>query len=338
MKTSAFYLSVRLAALLMPVLPGCRTVPIPYPNSLAEGRFKWGVALDGYPIASDRLEKVEQETGVAADLVVFFMAWPEHGHLPAVFPFETLNAIHDHGAIPCLTWEPMYFKDGDEHAISARAILSGEYDAYISSFARHAARWNKRMIIRFAHEMNLARYHWGGTAEEYGPDSPGLYKQMFRYVVKRFREYGANNVLWAFNPNAESVPQEAWNNIAAYYPGCDFVDLLGIDGYNWGATQNIQQHGWNSRWQTFEQIFGAAHSELRALDDSKPLFIFETSSVCAGGEQSLWLADALETSRDWNIDGMVWFHADKENDWRLQADSARVLRNFIKNKNATTIE
>lgn len=329
MKTNRLFPSIMLAFSLLYVLLGCRTASVSESNPLAEGRFKWGIALDGYPITSDRLEKVEQETGVAADLIVFFMAWPEHGHQPAVFPLETLNAIHDYGAIPCLTWEPMYFKDGAEHAISARAILSGKYDAYIASFARHTAQWNKPLIIRFAHEMNLSRYHWGGTAAEYGPDSPGLYKQMFRYVVKRFRENGANNVLWAFCPNAESVPHEAWNTIEAYYPGCDFVDVLGIDGYNWGTTQNIEKHGWNSRWQTFGEIFGSAYAALRAMNRNKHLLIFETASVNVGGSQSQWLEDALKTSRAWDIDGMIWFHEDKENDWRLQPDSARVLRRFI---------
>ncbi len=338
MKTRVFCLSFLLPALIMPALFGCRTVPAPQPNPLAGDRFKWGIALDGYPITPERLVQARQEIGASADLVVFFMAWPEHGYLHAIFPRETLNAIHDHGAIPCLTWEPMYFKDGDENAISARAVLSGEYDAYITDFAQQAARWNKPLIIRFAHEMNLSRYHWGGAAKDYGPDSPGLYREMFRHVVHRFRENGAHNVLWAFSPNAESVPREAWNNIAAYYPGGDVVDYVGIDGYNWGTTQNIEQHGWNSRWLAFEEIFRAAYSELRALDASKPLFIFETASVSAGGNQSQWLVDALETSRDWGVDGMVWFHADKENDWRLQADSARLLRHFIQDKTGTATE
>ena len=226
----------------------------------------------------------------------------------------------------------MYFKNGDEMVIPAHAILSGEYDVYIAAFAQEAAQWDKPLIIRFAHEMNLSRYHWGGTAAEYGPKSPALYRKMFRYVVDRFRGKDAGNVLWAFCPNAESVPQEAWNTIAAYYPGGDVVDYFGIDGYNWGPTQNIEQHGWNSRWQTFKEIFSRAHSELRVLDASKPLLIFETASVDVGSSQSQWLADALETSRLLGIDGMVWFQADKENDWRLQPDSARVLRRFMQDK------
>ncbi len=293
---------------------------------------RWGVALDGYPITSDRLVQAAAETGKYPDVVVFFKAWPQQGDVPGEFPLSSLEAIHSAGAVPCLTWEPMWLGlDGREHAIPAPEILKGQYDIYLKTFASKLAQWRHPMIIRFAHEMNLSRYHWGGSLSEYGPANPERYRKMFAYVVDICRGQGADNVLWAFCPNAESVPQADWNQIAQFYPGDDVVDIFGIDGYNWGTTQTLTEHGWRSSWQSFQQIFSQPRAQLRALNSHKPLIIFETASVTAGGSQEQWLEQALKKAHEWNLSALIWFQALKENDWRIQPAAKRLLENLEKN-------
>jgi hypothetical protein len=310
-------------------LSGCRT---PTEEILTRGAFTWGVALDGYPLTPERLAAVSQEISIPSDRIVFFMLWPEKGNVPGGFPLDTLNAIHAEGALPCLTWEPMFLKDNREVTISAQAILSGEYDVFITAFAKAAAQWKKPLLIRFAHEMNLSRYHWGGTDAAYGLNSPELYKQMFRYLVSQFDKQQADNVLWAFCPNAESVPHAPWNTISAYYPGDDVVDCLGVDGYNWGTTQTLEKNGWNSHAKSFDEIFRPAVTELRTLSKHKPLFVFETASVTQDGCQHYWLAHAIEATRTLGLDGITWFHVNKEIDWRLQAESAGTLKRIWQDK------
>jgi hypothetical protein len=307
---------------------GCQTSQTPT-EILTRDVFTWGIALDGYPLTPERLAAIKSEIGIPAKRIVFFMLWPERGNEPGIFPLETLNAIHTEGALPCLTWEPMFLKGEGEVAISAQSILAGKYDVFITAFAKAAAQWKKPLLIRFAHEMNLSRYHWGGTDVAYGPNSPDLYKQMFRYIVTQFDKQKAHNVLWAFCPNAESVPQATWNTISAYYPGDDVVDCLGVDGYNWGTTQTREKQGWNSRWQTFGEIFLPAIIELRALSPIKPLLVFETASVAQDGRQDEWLTNAVQTAKALNVDGLTWFHTNKENDWRLQPESSRALQQVL---------
>jgi beta-mannanase len=170
--------------------------------------------------------------------------------------------------------------------------------------------------------MNLARYHWGGGAKDYGPDSPRIYQEMFRYVVRLFRREKADNVLFAFCPNAESNPhpqwhEADWNRASAYYPGHDFVDVLGMDGYNWGLSQTKDKQGWDSRWQSFAQIFGPLRDELALLAPGKPLLVFETSSARLGGERVNWVKSALAVMHEWRVQAVVWFQVKKEVDWRL---------------------
>lgn len=289
----------------------------------------WGVALDGYPLMGEQLRKVEKETGLPSHLVLFFMQWPAPDDKDSAgFPEETLNAIWNTGAIPCLTWEPMYYVNGQEKIIPYETIVNGGYDSYILAFARRARLWEMPFMIRFAHEMNIDRYHWGMEKKSYGPASPEIYKRMFRHVVSLFRKAGVKNVMWVFCPNAESVPNvsydasASWNRVANYYPGDEHTDILGIDGYNWGTSQTKEKHGWNSRWQSFEEIFKSVYGELRALAPQKPVIIFETASVTQGGDKTLWIKEAFETLKQWQVRGIVWFHVLKDADWRFHSGGA----------------
>jgi len=125
--------------------------------------------------------------------------------------------------------------------------------------------------------MNIKRYHWGLEADKFGPTAPRVYRYIFRHVVDVFRRAGASRVVWVFCPNAESQPlsqEAAWNSIRNYYPGDEYVDILGIDGYNWGTTQKQASHGWDSHWLSFEEVFKQGYTELRAISPDKPLIVF----------------------------------------------------------------
>ncbi len=293
----------------------------------------WGVALEGYPVTPARLAACREETGLAPRLVLFYLQWPAPGEVQA-FPRASLEAITEAGAVPCLTWEPMYLGPaGQETAITLADLLAGGYDAYLRDFARAAAAWGRPLLVRLGHEMNLARYHWAVAPEAYGPESPAAFQRFHRRVVELCRREGAGNLRWVFCPNAESNPHPrwhgaAWNTAAAYYPGDDFVDVLGMDGYNWGTTQTRQRHGWQSRWQGFAEIFGELRRELLDLAPDKPLMICETASAALGGDRAAWIAEALAVGTGWGLKGMIWFQVAKETDWRLRRghDDAALLR------------
>lgn len=301
---------------------------------VAETKPRWGFALDGNPITATQLADVARESGQRPALVVFFQQWPEDPK-SREFPRASLDAVTAAGAEPVITWEPMFYRarDGAETMIAADAITRGDYDGYIEAFARAVAEWKKPVLMRFAHEMNLNRYHWGGTAAEYGAASPERFRAMWRRVVDIFRRVQATNARWVFCPNCESVPGAGnpaaapWNTARAYYPGDDYVDVLGMDGYNWGDTQTPEKNGWRSAWRSFGGTFAALRAELRAIAPGKPLYVFETASAASGGDKRAWLAEMATTSAMWKLEGVVWFDVKKEVDWRLRTGvSAEELR------------
>lgn len=284
----------------------------------------WGVAVHGHPVNREMIADAASEMRIAPKIVVFFLTWPV---FPGAgeFPESSIEAIRRYGALPCITWEPFTIRDGMEITIPHDRILGGAFDPYITGFAEACTRWGHPLIIRFAHEMNIERYHWGTAKTGYGPESPEIYRKMFRYVVSLFKKAGAGNVLWAFCPNAESVPHTGydpsagWNRVPNYYPGDDVVDILGMDGYNWGTTQTVEKNGWQSRWRSFGETFLPVLTELRTLSPGKPVVVFETASATEGGKKSEWINDMIETAGKWHLSGVVWFQANKEIDWRLRS-------------------
>ncbi len=299
------------------------TLSVPWGAPLAGAQsLRFGLALEGQPETPATLG---QETGLPVSLVNVFVQWPQYPEQPGQgeFPLQTARAVAAIGATLVLTWEPMYLAEGKEHAIDAADIVAGRYDAYIERFARAAAAWGGDAMLRFAHEMNLERYHWGGQRDAYGPASPARYRLMFRHVVTRVRQAGATKLRFAFCPNVESVPgpgsapPAAWNTASAWYPGAAVVDVLGMDGYNWGTTRTRAIHGWQSRWQSFAELFQPLRAELQTLAPDKPLYVFETASATQGGDKAGWLREMIATARQWGLAGVIWFQVCKEVDWRL---------------------
>lgn len=80
------------------------------------------------------------------------------------------------------------------------------------------------IIFRPFHEMNGKWFWWGDgncTSEEY--------IQLWRETVHLLRdEYKLNNLMYAYSPNKLNP----FENYMKYYPGDDYVDILGIDVYD----------------------------------------------------------------------------------------------------------
>lgn len=309
-------LTLALAVLALTAVCACSSQ-----EAKARSTPAFGVALDGLPVTAQMIDAARQSTGLPVRLVQFYVQWPEN----AAGPWEqnslaaSLDVIKSAGAAACVTWEPMHIgAGGRETVIPAERILAGEYDVYITGFARAVRDFGAPVLVRLAHEMNLARYHWGSDAAGYGPQSPELYKALFRRVVEIFRAQGAGNALFVFCPNVDSLPVEPWNRPSAYYPGDAFVDVLGMDGYNWGTSHTKASHGYDSSFRSFRDIFRPLFDELKALAPAKPVIVFETATTSQGGDKARWVAEAFDTASTWGLLAVVWFEVDKELDWPLR--------------------
>jgi hypothetical protein len=315
-----------LCGLWLLLAQGCSRVAVPpEPVSL-------GINLEGYPLSAARLASHTREIGFAPAVIGFYLQWPETTSASAPEdPLNTFLAIDKAGAVPMLTWEPMNWRTGSETAIPDEEILAGVWNPYLRTMATAMTAFRKPVLIRFAHEMNLERYHWGTEKNAFGEKSPGLYKDMFRFVRDEVLRQGASNTLWIFCPNAESIPSAqsasfSWNTFASFFPGTSSVDILALDGYNWGSSQTRAKNGWDSRWQSPEEIFSAPCRELFALAPDLPRFICETASVASGADRLAWIQELEQFCRSRAISAVVWFQVQKETEWQITASETGVFQ------------
>jgi mannan endo-1,4-beta-mannosidase len=202
---------------------------------------------------------------------------------------ETLLRLYGWGFVPVIAWDP-FDPDGppiDQPAFKLSNILRGDFDGYIESWAKGLAKFGRRVFLNFAHEMNGNWYPWGIGVNG---NQPGEFIAVWRYVHDRFRRAGADNVLWVHTPNElyEDVPA----TIEAVYPGDEYVDWFGMNGFNWGAGVHWASCDCQSAWRTFNEIFDITYRQLTALAN-KPIMIGEFASSEIGGNKADWITTAF---------------------------------------------
>ncbi|MGH9042529.1 MAG: glycoside hydrolase family 26 protein [Acidimicrobiia bacterium] len=136
----------------------------------------------------------------------------------------------------------------------------------------------------------------------------------WRRIHDIFERAGATNVTWVWSPYVESG---STHPIDGLYPGDDVVDLLGVDGYNWGT---YRKHSWKHP----DEVFGSTLARLRKLA-KKPIVIAETESAEQGGDKAKWIREFFRTvEKNPDVIAFVWFNLRAHTDWRITSSpSAR---------------
>jgi hypothetical protein len=290
-------------------------------------------AYDGrIPETFEGVVALEQAVGTTFPLVHVYTAWGDRPEQQ--FPLRLLTTIWTMGSVPLVTWEPWLStfdnarhphlplrEERDRHGLAA--VARGDYDFYVDAWAAEAARFDRPLFVRFAHEMNDPyRYPWGpqhNTKEEF--------IAAWQHVVERFRLAGADNVVWVWSPH---VAYEYWD---LYYPGSDVVDWAATGVLNFGP---IAQ--W-SRWWTFDEIFGTKYDRLAAF--GKPIMVAEFGSLSVGGDREAWYREALSNlpARYPAVHAVVFFHVEGDQtvtyqqvDWTVTRDApiARAIGTAIR--------
>ncbi|MHB1390369.1 MAG: Ig-like domain-containing protein [Thermoleophilia bacterium] len=149
----------------------------------------------------------------------------------------------------------------------------------------------------------------------------GLHIPAWRHIHDIFVQEGATNVSWIWSPNRDGSTAAAAYAFNTYYPGDNYVDFVGLSGYNWGTLFNTPS--WISKWESFTEVFQYSY-DVFAARTSKPLVISETAAPDAGGDKAAWIRDAFQTLpvRFPRFESLTWFNYVKETDWRLEGSAA----------------
>ena len=267
----------------------------------------FGVASESGGNASAPLARVAGSVGKMPALFGSYVSFASPN-----FDRRLAESIRHQGATPLITWEA--WSDGaigrnqPEYALAR--FLHGDFDGYIRHWAEGARNWGGPLLLRFAPEMNA---DWNSWSAGVNGNSAAEYVAVWRRVHALFDRVGARNVEWVWSPNV-SFPGST--PLRRLYPGDRFVDWVGIDGYNWGASRP------GAHWRTFDQVFAPTIRSIRRLT-RKPLMLAEISSAEQGGDKARWISDFFRSLRkNPDILAFVWFDYDKEADWRLDSSAA----------------
>ena len=262
---------------------------------------------DPTAIAAD----VKSQYGVTPASVMWFDSWASG----QAFPVAEARQLWRRGVMPHYTWEPWNTALGpnDPAQIHLLDIIGGAWDGYISARAREFAAVRLPILVRWVHEFNGNWYAWGIANNN---ADPSLYVQAYRHVHDLVEQAGARNVQWVWAFNNGSSPDEAYNEPAAAYPGDDYVDWVGIDGYNWGFGPSWDPAG--DHWTSFDATFATAYAKARAIAPNRPVMLGEFASTEDGGDKALWLTDmdaALRSGAYPDLKLLTYFDVIKEEAW-----------------------
>jgi parallel beta-helix repeat protein len=201
-------------------------------------------------------------------------------------------------------------------AANPRAVAAGRHDRYLRSLASSVAALGRPVLLRYASGMDGAA---PGTVTRSGP----AYVAAWRHVHDLFAAAGVR-AFWVWSPNAAAFAG-ARGGVDRYWPGDDYVDWVGADGFNWSGCTG------GSTWRDFGAIFKAFH--VWGAARAKPLMISGTGSVedlADPGRKRAWYlgaARALAGSMP-RVRAVVMLDQGGRCDWRPDT-SASSLQGFV---------
>lgn len=226
----------------------------------------------------EKLLEFEKLVDKKMEIAHYYIGWEVLAKPELITQFETLRA---NSWQPMLNVNPYYFPEGcpASEVPLYKEIADGRCDDFLHNAGKNLANVKQPFFFVFAWEMNNGNNEWSVTKSG---SSNNDFVAAWRHMHDIFKQEGATNVVWVFNPN---VPEEAISPYKSIYPGDEYVDWVGLDGYNWGTTQK-----W-SEWVDFVGVFKAAYDKITGIAPAKPVMLAEVNTTDQGGNKANWYKD-----------------------------------------------
>lgn len=285
---------------------------------ILKARKLFGLYTAQSPFQYAEFNLVQDQVARNADISGYFQSWRD--------PYrpDAIKAAWHRGDIPLLTWESMeqigVIDKKSNAKYSLPKIINGQFDAYLTQYARGITSTGLPVIIRLDHEMNGNWYPWSeltSNGKSINGNRRGDYVKMWRHVHDIFQREGANQyAMWLWSPNRiNQIPRMPAPK--AFYPGDKYVDLIGMSGYY--------------RPYDGKPTFANSHERtlplLRQATRNKPIILSEIGATEDKDKKSLWINDMftqLQKPVNSDIIGFVWFNfavtsKGNTNDWRINS-------------------
>ena len=286
-------------------------------------KLYWGAFRLDAPYRTSLVTSLENLVHRRPAVLMWYQEWADKPD----FPVDEAAWLYDRGIVPMITWEPWQppkvFGDivNDQPKFSLKRIADGDWDKYITRYARDIKNYGGPVMLRPMHEMDGFWYPWSGTVQTAEGNSPTEYKKAWRHIWRVFTyDVKATNVTWVWSVNHVSVPDTSENEIQNYWPGKKFVDWIGFSGFNWGTASPA------SVWKGFDSVERDRYREL--LRWGKPIALTEMGAPEVGGDKARWIKDSFRDifTRYPRLKMVIWYDKQDspERQWQIDSSEASV--------------
>jgi mannan endo-1,4-beta-mannosidase len=190
----------------------------------------------------------------------------------------------------------------DSDSMSVAKIANGSEDKYFTSLALQIGALQSPVGIDLNHEFNGPWFGWG-----FKDVTSGQFVAAWRHIVTLFRDNGASNVIWIWNPNVMS--QGTLPNLKPWYPGDAYVNWVGLDGYFYSSNDS------------YASVFDYTVDHIRSFT-KVPMLIVETGANPTSGRARAINSIFQGVEKMPGILGLIYFDYDKTttHNWYINND------------------
>lgn len=263
--------------------------------------LKWGIFTENITTTAidEKIPELEEYLDYEFDIILMY------NHLGNTLPLETMRKMRDEDKIIELTVQTCANNNTKLFDYTPMFdIIEGKKDEQIRTLAKEIKEFENPVLFRLNNEMNS---DWTSYSGIITLSDPEIYKQVWHRIYDIFEDENVTNCIWIFNPNDNNYPPSKWNNFLSYYPGNEYVHMIGITGYNTG-TYYAEQNG--ETWKSFKTIYDEINNKYKDLFGEFPWIITEFASSSIGGNKAKWIEDMFKHINNYpNIKAAVWFSA-----------------------------
>ena len=203
------------------------------------------------------------------------------------------------------TWENKWFYEQMDKVIATILKLQ---DAGIAATWRpfHEAAGNA--CAKQQADWTKAWFWWGY-------DGADTYKKLWKAMYDYFKQKGVNNLIWVWTTQNYNGDSSKYNQDTDWYPGDEYVDIVGRDLYGYNATQSLQEF-----------------NEIKATYPNKMVVLSECGKDGGSNTELGTMTDIWNAGAKWGH-FMVWYQGGQgstdtmcSDDWWKEAmSSANVI-------------
>jgi len=256
------------------------------------------------------------------------------------FPLDQANELAGGNGVngkPVLQFTYQFTMDNNNvasHSNPAFDILRGKYDEHFRRLAQDMLEYGKPILFRLNNEMNTDWTSYSGIVSMLDPD---IFVMTWRHLYDICIEEGCNNLIWIWNPFDKSAPYSSWGEDLCYFPGEEYVQLLGGTCYEFN---NYSAKEAPDKINSFRKMYQTLYKKNSDAFSNKWKMILSEFACGSGGDASGELGRNAAVQAEWvagmfyeinredtpeyikQMRGAIWFNANDYN-------SGNVIRNRL---------